>query len=229
MSHLYKVSPAFAEAARVRLDDYRRMYRESLADPDAFWARMAGRLQWVRSPTRMKDTSFALDDFRIRWYADGKLNVSVNCLDRHLAQRGDKTAIIFEGDDPKNSRSITYRELHARVCRRQTRSRPSRSSEAAGHDLRRWFPTLRSPCSPAHASARSVGRRDGFSPGRSSGGSLLRLDGGHHRGRGHPRRHIRSRPTSTRRSHRPLPTPSGMSVLPRGREAADAAARPRLG
>jgi acetyl-CoA synthetase len=117
MSHLYKVPPAFAEAARVRLDDYRRMYRESLADPDAFWARMAGRLQWVRPPARIKDTSFALDDFRIRWYDDGKLNVSVNCLDRHLAQRGDKTAIIFEGDDPKNSRSITYRELHARVCR----------------------------------------------------------------------------------------------------------------
>ena len=117
MSHLYQVSPAFAEAARVRLDDYRRMYGESLADPDAFWARMAGRLQWFRSPTRVKDTSFALDDFRIRWYADGKLNVSVNCLDRHLAQRGDKTAIIFEGDDPKNSRSITYRELHSRVCR----------------------------------------------------------------------------------------------------------------
>ena len=117
MSHLYQVSPAFAEAARVRLDDYRRMYGESLADPDAFWGRMAGRLQWFRSPTRVKDTSFALDDFRIRWYADGKLNVSVNCLDRHLAQRGDKTAIIFEGDDPKNSRSITYRELHSRVCR----------------------------------------------------------------------------------------------------------------
>jgi acetyl-CoA synthetase len=117
MSNLHKVPPAFAADARVRLDDYRRLYGESLRDPAAFWGQMARRIEWVRPPTRVKDVSFALDDFHIRWYEDGQLNVSVNCLDRHLAERGDKNAIIFEGDDPRNSRRITYRELHARVCR----------------------------------------------------------------------------------------------------------------
>ena len=117
MSSLHKVPPAFAAAARVRRDDYERLYRESLADPQAFWGRQAARIDWIRPPTRVKDTSFALEDFHIRWYDDGQLNVSVNCLDRHLEKRGDKTAIIFEGDDPKNSQKLTYRELHARVCR----------------------------------------------------------------------------------------------------------------
>jgi acetyl-CoA synthetase len=117
MSSLHKVPPEFAAAARVRLDDYRRLYRESVSDPDGFWRRVAQRVDWIRPPTRIKDASFALDDFHVRWYADGQLNVSVNCLDRHLGERADKTAIIFEGDDPKNSRTITYRELQARVCR----------------------------------------------------------------------------------------------------------------
>ena len=117
MSSLHKVPPAFAAAARVGRDDYERLYRESLADPQAFWGRQAARIDWIRPPTRVKDTSFALEDFHIRWYDDGQLNVSVNCLDRHLEKRGDKTAIVFEGDDPKNSRKLTYRELHARVCR----------------------------------------------------------------------------------------------------------------
>src|SRR5690606_20601414 len=74
-------------------------------------------LDWFKTPTQIKDTSFALEDFRIRWYADGELNVSVNCLDRHLATRGDKTAIVWEGDNPDESVSLTYRELHTRVCR----------------------------------------------------------------------------------------------------------------
>ena len=117
MSSLHKVPPAFAAAARVRRDDYERLYRESLADPQAFWGRQAARIDWIRPPTRVKDTSFELEDFHIRWYDDGQLNVSVNCLDRHLEKRGDKTAIVFEGDDPKNSQKLTYRELHARVCR----------------------------------------------------------------------------------------------------------------
>jgi acetyl-CoA synthetase len=117
MSSLHKVPPAFAAAARMRHDDYERLYRESLNDPQAFWGRMARRIDWIRPPTRVKDTSFALEGFHIRWYDDGQLNVSVNCLDRHLEKRGDKTAIIFEGDDPKHSRKLTYRELHARVCR----------------------------------------------------------------------------------------------------------------
>src|SRR5688572_22917925 len=86
-------------------------------DPDAFWLHQAKRLDWLQFPTQAGDFSFAEDDFRIRWFADGKLNLSVNCLDRHLATRGDRTALIFEADEPGEGRTITYRELHAETCR----------------------------------------------------------------------------------------------------------------
>ncbi|MGC1547819.1 MAG: acetate--CoA ligase [Rhodanobacter sp.] len=117
MSKVYPVNPAFAAKARIRKDDYEKLYAESVQNPDGFWGRIADRLEWARKPTKIKDVSYDLKDFHIRWYEDGLLNVSVNCLDRHLAERGDKTAIIFEGDDPSESRSITYRELHAEVCK----------------------------------------------------------------------------------------------------------------
>ena len=117
MSKVYPVPPAFAADARVRAGDYERLYAESVRDPEGFWARVAQRLDWIRPPTRIKDVSFRLDDFHIRWYEDGVLNVTANCLDRHLATRGDKIAILFEGDDPAESRRISYRELHADVCR----------------------------------------------------------------------------------------------------------------
>jgi acetyl-CoA synthetase len=117
MSKLYPVNPAFAAAARIRQDDYHRLYAESVSDPEAFWGRIGQRLDWIKPPTRIKDVSFDARDLHIRWYEDGQLNVSANCLDRHLAERGDKTAILFEGDDPNDSRKITYRELHAEVCK----------------------------------------------------------------------------------------------------------------
>ena len=112
-------SPA-RSAGDAPIDDagYARLYAESVRDPDAFWARVAQRLDWITPPTQVKDTSFALEDFHIRWYADGVLNASVNCLDRHLAAHGDKVALVFERDDPElPAERITYRELHARVCR----------------------------------------------------------------------------------------------------------------
>ena len=115
---VYPVPDAFAANARIRRHDYERLYADALRDPDAFWGEAATRLDWMREPTLIKDTSFALDDFRIRWFADGELNASVNCLDRHLATRGDKTALIFEPDSPDAApQRISYRELHARVCR----------------------------------------------------------------------------------------------------------------
>ncbi|KRF01166.1 acetyl-coenzyme A synthetase [Frateuria sp. Soil773] len=117
MSKLYPVKPEFAASARIREDDYARLYAESVADPEGFWGRVGQRLDWTRPPTRIKDVSFDRNDLHIRWYEDGELNVSANCLDRHLARRGDKPAIVFEGDDPKDSRTITYRELHAEVCK----------------------------------------------------------------------------------------------------------------
>jgi acetyl-CoA synthetase len=116
--HVIPVRAEVAAQARITHADYVRLYTESIAQPDAFWGRIAQRLDWITPPTQVKDTSFALDDFRIRWYADGALNASVNCLDRHLATRGDKVALIFEHDDPAlPAEHITYRQLHARVCR----------------------------------------------------------------------------------------------------------------
>ena len=117
MSKLYPVKPDVAARARVTREDYERLYAESVADPAAFWGRVGRRLDWIEPPTKIKDTSFDPRDLHIRWYEDGRLNVAANCLDRHLAERGDKTAIIFEGDDPNESRRLSYRELHAEVCR----------------------------------------------------------------------------------------------------------------
>jgi len=86
-------------------------------DPEAFWAEQAKRLDWMTFPTKIKDVSFAKADFHIRWFEDGVLNVAWNCVDRHLAERADETAIIYEGDDPSVSGRLTYRELHLQVCR----------------------------------------------------------------------------------------------------------------
>jgi acetyl-CoA synthetase len=117
MSNVHPVPPAFAAAERIKPDEYARRYAESLRDPEAFWAKAARRLDWIKPPTQVKDVSFDASDLHIRWYADGVLNPTASCLDRQLETRGDKTAILFEGDDPNVSRAISYRELHAQVCR----------------------------------------------------------------------------------------------------------------
>src|SRR5690554_4830655 len=118
MSDIYPVPPDFAARARIDRAAYERDYAASVADPDAFWAGAAKRLDWYRFPKKIKDVSFRLEDFRIRWFEDGELNASVNCLDRHLATRGDKTALIWEPDDPAaEPKHVSYRELHARVCK----------------------------------------------------------------------------------------------------------------
>jgi len=117
MSSNHPVSPEFAARARVKADDYTRLYAESVRDPAGFWGRIGKRLDWIKPYTQVKDVSFAADNLHIRWYHDGELNLSANCLDRHLAARGDKTAILWEGDDPDESRAISYRDLHAQVCR----------------------------------------------------------------------------------------------------------------
>jgi acetyl-CoA synthetase len=116
MTKLHKVPAAFAAKARIKHDDYQRLYKESIEDPEGFWGRMGQRVDWFKPYGRVKDVSFDLEDFRIRWFQDGQLNVSVNCLDRQLARRGDKTALLWEGDDPGESVHITYRELYERVC-----------------------------------------------------------------------------------------------------------------
>ena len=117
MSDIYPVAPEFAARANVDHAAYERACAQALNDPDAFWAGLATRLAWYKAPTLIKDVSYDLKDFRIRWFADGELNASVNCLDRHLDKHGDKVALIFEPDSPDAPvRKLTYRELHARVC-----------------------------------------------------------------------------------------------------------------
>jgi acetyl-CoA synthetase len=113
---VFSVPTEFAKTARVNAAGYRAAYQQALSDPDGYWSKEAKRLEWVRFPTKIKNTSFS-GDVSIKWFGDGVLNASVSCLDRHLAVRGDVTAIIWEGDDPNNSRHVTYRELHDQVCR----------------------------------------------------------------------------------------------------------------
>jgi acetyl-CoA synthetase len=113
----FEVPEAIGRRAWIDADTYRRRYEESLREPEKFWARQAARLDWFTPPTRMRDVSYGPRDVHIRWFADGILNASVNCLDRHLAERADRPAIIWEGDDPAESRTLTYAELFAEVCR----------------------------------------------------------------------------------------------------------------
>ena len=113
---LFPVPPEVARRAFVDEAKYRQLYQESLADPERFWGEHGKRLDWIKPYSRVKNTRFT-GDVSIKWYEDGTLNACVNCVDRHLAKRGQETAIIWEGDDPKEQRRITYAELHDKVCR----------------------------------------------------------------------------------------------------------------
>ncbi|HAJ46883.1 MAG TPA: acetyl-coenzyme A synthetase, partial [Alphaproteobacteria bacterium] len=113
---LIPVTPEWSTRAFVNRARYREMYAQSVSDPDGFWRTQAGRIDWIKPFTRVSDVSYHEADFRIRWFEDGVLNVAANCIDRHLATRGQQTAIIWEGDDPAQSRHITYAELHREVC-----------------------------------------------------------------------------------------------------------------
>jgi len=114
---LYPVPAEWRARAYVNAERYADMYAASLADPDSFWGQQAQRLDWITPFSTVKQTSFDESNFGIQWFADGTLNLAANCLDRHLAERGDQTAILWAGDDPSESRAISYRELHEEVCR----------------------------------------------------------------------------------------------------------------
>jgi len=114
---LYPVPSEWSQRARMNRSAYETARTAARETPDAFWSEQARRLDWMRPPTEIKDVSFDKADFRIRWFGDGVLNVAYNCLDRHLETRGDETAIIWEGDEPTQSGRLSYRELHAEVCR----------------------------------------------------------------------------------------------------------------
>jgi acetyl-CoA synthetase len=113
----FPVPAAIAKGAHIDQAGYRAMYERSIKDPEGFWGEQGKRIDWIKPYSKIKDVSYDAKDLHVRWYHDGTLNASANCLDRHLAARGDQTAIIWEGDDPKDDRRLTYRELHAEVCR----------------------------------------------------------------------------------------------------------------
>ena len=113
----YPVPADFAAKANLSPEKYKDMYAASIVNPDAFWREQAGRLDWFKPFTEVKDVSWDKEDLHVKWYADGELNVCYNCLDRHLETRGDKTAIIFEGDEPGQSHNITYKQAHSAVCK----------------------------------------------------------------------------------------------------------------
>ena len=100
MSDLFPVDPQWAKQSHCDNAKYLAMYQRSVQDPEGFWGEMAERLDWISPPTRIKNTSFE-GDVAIRWFEDGVLNVSYNCIDRHLSKRADQTAILWEGDDPR--------------------------------------------------------------------------------------------------------------------------------
>lgn len=116
-SEIYPVPESAKLRSKVDNETYLSMYSESLDDNAGFWGKHGLRLDWSKPYSEVKDVSFDKTNHRIRWYADGELNVAYNCIDRHLKDRADQTAIIFEGDAPNNSKHITYRELHAQVSR----------------------------------------------------------------------------------------------------------------
>ncbi|MGH6925427.1 MAG: acetate--CoA ligase [Propylenella sp.] len=114
---LHRISKEWASRAFIDAEKYREMYRQSMDDPDGFWREQAKRIDWIKPFTKVKNTSFAYPDISIKWFEDGTLNLSANCIDRHLESRADQVAILWEGDNPAESKKITYRELHGHVCR----------------------------------------------------------------------------------------------------------------
>ncbi len=115
--HVFPVPDSVASHALIDNDKYLEMYKQSVEDPDGFWGEHGKRIDWMKPYTEVKDINYDIPGVSINWYADGTLNASVSCIDRHLETRGDQTAIIWEGDDPNHSVSITYRDLHGHVCR----------------------------------------------------------------------------------------------------------------
>ncbi|MFT4717055.1 MAG: acetyl-CoA synthetase [Paracoccaceae bacterium] len=114
---LYPPAADFVANAKINAAQYEEMYAASIADPEAFWGEQGKRLEWIKPYTKVKNTTFEYPDVSVKWFEDGELNVSANCIDRHLATRGDQVAIIWESDDPSGDKSITYKELHEKVCK----------------------------------------------------------------------------------------------------------------
>ncbi|MEK9753891.1 MAG: acetyl-coenzyme A synthetase N-terminal domain-containing protein, partial [Rhodospirillaceae bacterium] len=115
--HVYPVPEAFAAKSLCNAKQYGEMYKRSVEDPEGFWGEHGKRITWFKPYTKVKNTTFDKPHVSIKWYEDGTLNASYNCIDRHLEKRGDQVAIIWEGDDPSVDKKITYKQLHEEVSR----------------------------------------------------------------------------------------------------------------
>ena len=114
---IFKVNEEWSKNALINADQYESEYLKSFNNNEEFWKEQGNRIDWITPYTKIKDVSYQQKDFKIKWYYDGELNASANCIDRHLATKANQTAIIWEGDDPSQSKHITYKELHEEVCR----------------------------------------------------------------------------------------------------------------
>ena len=114
---IYEIPAEWKQRGFIDDAKYQEMYKRSVADPNGFWGEHAKRITWMKPFTKVKNTSYAPDNVSIKWFEDGTLNAAYNCIDRHLPKRAKQTAIIWEGDDPKDDKKITYQELHDEVCR----------------------------------------------------------------------------------------------------------------
>ena len=114
---VFKVPPTWEKQAYVNQSQYSKKYKLSLKDNEGFWAKEGKRITWMKPYTKIKDVKYSKEDVSIKWYYDGTLNASANCIDRHLEKKGNKTAIIWVGDDPSDSKKISYKELHKNVCK----------------------------------------------------------------------------------------------------------------
>jgi len=154
---MYAVSPEWKKRAWLDEAKYKEMYAASVKDPEKFWGEEARkRIHWMKPFTKVKSTSFD-GDVSIKWFEDGKTNISYNCIDRHLEKRGDQVAIIWEGDEPTDDKKITYKELHAEVCRWANVLKKQGAKK--GDRITIYMPMIPEAaytCSPAHASAQSI-------------------------------------------------------------------------
>ena len=114
---VFKVPPAWEKRAYANQSQYAKKYKLSIKDNDGFWAKEGKRINWIKPYTKIKDVKYSKEDVSIKWYYDGTLNASSNCIDRHLQKKGNKTAIIWVGDDPGDTKKISYKELHKNVCK----------------------------------------------------------------------------------------------------------------
>ena len=195
-SRIYPIPESMSDAL-ISPEKYAAMYKASIEDPESFWGEQARqRLDWIKPFSKVKDVSFARDDLHIRWFEDGELNVAANCIDRHLEERGDQTAIIWEGDDPETSRHISYRELHEQVCRLANALK--NQGVGKGDRVTLYMPMIPEAayamlaCAPNRCDSFGGIRRvfSGFASGQSH--RRLPVQRGHYRRRKRARRQIRA-------------------------------------